>query len=285
MTPPNIVYLHSHDTGRFVQPYGYGIPTPQDPGAGGAGRALPAGVLRRADVLGQPRLPADRPVRALQRHARARPPRLVAQRLQPPHRAQPAGRRLPLGADRRAAHLEAPGRDRLRPRHQDRHAPRRRRRAGDGRPAPRTARQALLPVGRVLRDAPRVLRAAARRRVLRQASAQPPGHGRDPAGHGVLRRQRPLARPRRGRGAGCPRALRPCSQHAGHLHHRPRHRLPRRQGDDDRPRARRDADHARAGRVRGRQGIRRAGLAHRHLPDDLRSDRHPEAGLAAGHGR
>ena len=27
-TPPNIVYLHSHDTGRYVQPYGYQVPTP-----------------------------------------------------------------------------------------------------------------------------------------------------------------------------------------------------------------------------------------------------------------
>ena len=25
---PNIIYLHSHDTGRYVQPYGYAIPTP-----------------------------------------------------------------------------------------------------------------------------------------------------------------------------------------------------------------------------------------------------------------
>jgi arylsulfatase A-like enzyme len=25
---PNIVYLHSHDTGRYVQPHGYGVPTP-----------------------------------------------------------------------------------------------------------------------------------------------------------------------------------------------------------------------------------------------------------------
>lgn len=28
MTPPNILYIHSHDTGRHVQPYGYGVPTP-----------------------------------------------------------------------------------------------------------------------------------------------------------------------------------------------------------------------------------------------------------------
>jgi N-sulfoglucosamine sulfohydrolase len=28
MTTPNIIYLHSHDTGRYVQPYGYAAPTP-----------------------------------------------------------------------------------------------------------------------------------------------------------------------------------------------------------------------------------------------------------------
>lgn len=28
MPPPNIIYLHSHDTGRYIQPYGYGIATP-----------------------------------------------------------------------------------------------------------------------------------------------------------------------------------------------------------------------------------------------------------------
>jgi arylsulfatase A-like enzyme len=25
---PNILYIHSHDTGRYVQPYGHAIPTP-----------------------------------------------------------------------------------------------------------------------------------------------------------------------------------------------------------------------------------------------------------------
>ncbi|HET7122133.1 MAG TPA: sulfatase [Solirubrobacterales bacterium] len=28
MLPPNILYIHSHDTGRYVQPYGYQVPTP-----------------------------------------------------------------------------------------------------------------------------------------------------------------------------------------------------------------------------------------------------------------
>lgn len=28
MDRPNIIYLHSHDTGRYIQPYGYAVPTP-----------------------------------------------------------------------------------------------------------------------------------------------------------------------------------------------------------------------------------------------------------------
>ena len=28
MAKPNVLYLHSHDTGRYVQPYGYPVPTP-----------------------------------------------------------------------------------------------------------------------------------------------------------------------------------------------------------------------------------------------------------------
>jgi N-sulfoglucosamine sulfohydrolase len=28
MTPPNVLYIHSHDTGRYIQPYGHAIPTP-----------------------------------------------------------------------------------------------------------------------------------------------------------------------------------------------------------------------------------------------------------------
>jgi N-sulfoglucosamine sulfohydrolase len=27
--PPNILYIHSHDTGRYVQPYGYAVATPR----------------------------------------------------------------------------------------------------------------------------------------------------------------------------------------------------------------------------------------------------------------
>ena len=29
MSKPNILYIHSHDTGRYIQPYGYNVPTPR----------------------------------------------------------------------------------------------------------------------------------------------------------------------------------------------------------------------------------------------------------------
>src|SRR6185369_2946181 len=28
MQRPNILYIHSHDSGRYLQPYGYNVPTP-----------------------------------------------------------------------------------------------------------------------------------------------------------------------------------------------------------------------------------------------------------------
>ena len=28
MSRPNVIYLHSHDTGRYVEPYGYAVSTP-----------------------------------------------------------------------------------------------------------------------------------------------------------------------------------------------------------------------------------------------------------------
>ena len=31
MNRPNILYIHSHDTGRYIQPYGHNVPTPNMP--------------------------------------------------------------------------------------------------------------------------------------------------------------------------------------------------------------------------------------------------------------
>ena len=67
------------------------------------------------------------------------------------------------------------------------------------------------------------------------------------------------------------------ARHADHLHDRPRDAVPGREGDAVRPRPGRDADPARTGAVRRRARDRRAGLAHRHLPDGVRvrGDRAP----------
>ena len=71
-------------------------------------------------------------------------------------------------------------------------------------------------------------------------------------------------------------------RHAGDLHHRPRARVPGRQGDAVRPRDRRHADHARARRVRRRPRDRRARLAPGHLPHAVRPRRHRAAGVPPG---
>ena len=48
MTQPNILYLHSHDTGRYVQPYGHAIPTPN------LQRLAEQGVLFRQNFCANP---------------------------------------------------------------------------------------------------------------------------------------------------------------------------------------------------------------------------------------
>ncbi len=48
MKKPNILYIHSHDTGRFIQPYGYGIDTPN------LQRLAEEGVLFRKAFCGAP---------------------------------------------------------------------------------------------------------------------------------------------------------------------------------------------------------------------------------------
>ena len=48
MEQPNVLYLHSHDTGRYIRPYGHNIPTPN------LQRLAEEGVLFR-QCLGDPR--------------------------------------------------------------------------------------------------------------------------------------------------------------------------------------------------------------------------------------
>ncbi len=51
---PNIIYLHSHDTGRYVQPYGYAVPTPN------IQRLAEGGVLFRQAFCAAPTCSASR---------------------------------------------------------------------------------------------------------------------------------------------------------------------------------------------------------------------------------
>ena len=77
-------------------------------------------------------------------------------------------------------------------------------------------------------------------------------------------------------------SLRAHRAHADHLHHRPRARLPRREGDPLRPRDRGDDDHAWPRRVHRRQGGRRPGHPPGRLPDPLRSGRRRAPRVARG---
>jgi arylsulfatase A-like enzyme len=52
--PPNILYLHSHDTGRYVQPYGHPVPTPN------IQRLADQGVLFRQAYCAAPTCSASR---------------------------------------------------------------------------------------------------------------------------------------------------------------------------------------------------------------------------------
>ena len=191
---------------------------------------------------------------------------------EPAHRPRAAGGGLHVDADRRAARRRRTPRTSATTSRRLEH--RSRRGARGGRVPRRVRRRAVLPVGRLLRDPPAVLRADL---GTRRALSLPPAHlpdtpetRRDMARFVASARaldagRRHRARGGRGRG------------HARDPHHRPRARVPRREGDADRPRDRRDADPARPGRLRGRPRVRRARLPARPVPDDLRAGRDRDA--------
>ena len=83
-----------------------------------------------------------------------------------------------------------------------------------------------------------------------------PDEAEDPRRHGRVQGERPLAGPGHRRGAQRPAPARAERAHADHLHDRPRPRVPEAKATLVRPRHRGDDDHARAGRVHGRQGLR-----------------------------
>ena len=110
---PNILYLHSHDTGRFVQPYGYAVPTPRIQGL------AEQGILFRQAFCAASTCSASRACLLTGQYAHTNGMLGLAHRgwslhdytHHIVHTLRTVG--LPLDADRRAAHLQAARRDRL----------------------------------------------------------------------------------------------------------------------------------------------------------------------------
>src|SRR5690349_12617537 len=62
---PNVLYVHSHDTGRYVQPYGHAIPTPN------IQRLADQGVLFRQAFCTVPACSGSRAALLTGRHSHA----------------------------------------------------------------------------------------------------------------------------------------------------------------------------------------------------------------------
>ena len=248
---PNIVYLHSHDTGRHIQPYGHQVPTPN------IQRLADQGLLFRQAFSAAPVCSGSRAALLTGEYSHTngmlglahRGYRLADYDHHLVHTLRDGG--LHVDADRRAAPV-APTREdigydqvvEIDSSHARARSPRRPRRSCATADASRSSSR------RLLRDPPRLLRAdLGPRRALLAAARQPPRHARDAPRHGRLQGQRALAGPGRRRRAGRARRGRAGREHARDPHHRPRARLPGREGDADRPRDRRAADHARARRL------------------------------------
>ena len=76
---PNILYINSHDTGRYTQPYGHAITGSEPAKAGGGGHPVPPSLLRRAYLFPQPGRAADRTEPEQERHVGPGSSRIPAQ--------------------------------------------------------------------------------------------------------------------------------------------------------------------------------------------------------------
>ena len=167
--PPNIVYLHSHDTGRYIQPYGHQVPTPNIQRLADQGLLFRQAFSRRAACSGSRAALLTGEYGHTQRDAGSGAPRLPARRLRPPPRPHAARGRLQVGADRRAAPRPSTRRSIGYDRDRRRSTPRTRHVAPAAAALLRDAPSAPFFLSRrLLRDPPRVLRAdlGARRALL-----------------------------------------------------------------------------------------------------------------------
>ena len=86
----NIVYIHSHDTGRYIQPYGHAIPTPALQKLAEGRGPVQVGLLREPDLFPEPGGPAYRAVGPQLRHVRTGQPGMVDPPSRTAHHAHPA---------------------------------------------------------------------------------------------------------------------------------------------------------------------------------------------------
>ena len=189
--PPNIVYLHSHDTGRYVQPYGRQVVTPN------IQRLADQGLLFRNAFAAAPSCSPSRAALLTGRWPHCNGMNGLAHRgfaLDDPgqhmlHTLRGAGYWTAMVGEQHVS--RRPARPRLRRRRRRGHQPRARRRAGRRVADPRAPARAVLPLRGLLRDPPRLLRAdlGARRALLRPAR-RPARHARHAARHGRLQAER-----------------------------------------------------------------------------------------------
>ena len=286
MKPPNILYIHSHDTGRYVQPYGHPIPTPN------IQLLADQGVLFREAFCVAPTCSGSRASLLTGEYCHQNGMLGLAHRgwsLNDPekhwvHTLRRAGYRSTLiGEQHIATDPRTLGYDvvvDVDTHHADEIAPTTIAHLREAGPdpwffsvgffethrnffAPTSVRDTLysLPPAN-LPDTPETRRD--------MASFKQSARSLDQGVGAVLHGLHELGLDR---------------VDAGHLHDRSRDRVPRREGDAVRPRDRRDDDHARAVRVHGRQGGRRDGHPSRRLPDALRARRAGEAAMASGQSR
>jgi hypothetical protein len=204
LTPPNILYLHSHDTGRYVQPYGYAVPTPRIQGL------AEEGVLFRQAFCAASTCSASRACLLTGQYAHSNGMLGLAHRgwslndYPAPHRAHtvatPVYHSVLIGEQHISKRPDIIG---LRPGDQDRHHSRRRRGSGDGRsPArPRRSRRGSCRSASSRRTASSSSHSATTSTTCGRPQICPtcPRRAADMA---AFVAQRALARPRSGHGAG-----------------------------------------------------------------------------------
>ena len=226
---PNILYIHSHDTGRYVQPYGHQIPTPN------IQRLADQGLLFRQAYCAAPSCSGSRACLLTGQWAHVNGMTGLAHRgwelddYGAPHRPPAARGRLLVRADRRAAPVAGPGGAGLRPHRRHRHhrgaSDRPGRVAAPAQPAARSRSSCRSGSSRPTAASSSPARCATR------STARRPSHLPDtPETRLDMASFKASARSLdQGVGRGAPGAGRagPGRQHAGGVHHRPRAAVPR----------------------------------------------------------